>query len=198
MDQLMPLFIEGYAIVSEDGMLADDRGVMPAELMVEADQKFLSDELDQASVLVHGRHSHEFQARSPERWRLIATRKVTTLAPTPAFPRGLFWNPANVSFEEAAAQLGVRDGRAAILGGTEVYGLFLDRYDAFHLSRVAGLRLLHGRPVFPQVPEMTPEHILQTSGLSQASQIVLDSSRIATLSNWILNKSRNGMTVKAA
>ena len=76
--------------------------------------------------------------------------------------------------------------------------LFLDRYDAFHLSRVAGLRLLHGRPVFPQVPEMTPEHILQTSGLSQASQIVLDSSRIATLSNWILNKSRNGITVKAA
>lgn len=198
MDQLMPLFIEGYAIVSEDGMLADDRGVMPAELMVEADQKFLSDELDQASVLVHGRHSHEFQARSPERWRLIATRKVTALAPTPAFPRGLFWNPANVSLEEAAAELGVRDGRAAILGGTEVYGLFLDRYDAFHLSRVAGPRLLHGRPVFPQVPEMTPEHILQTSGLSQASKIVLDSSRIATLSNWMLNKSRNGMTVKAA
>ena len=93
----MPLFIEGFAIVSEDGMLADDRGVMPAELMVEADQKFLSDELDQASILVHGRHSHEFQARSPERWRLIATRKVTALAPTPAFPRGLFWNPANVS-----------------------------------------------------------------------------------------------------
>ena len=198
MDQLMPLFIEGFALVSEDGMLADDRGVMPAELMVEADQKFLSDQLDQASVLVHGRHSHQFQARSPERWRLIATRKVTALAPTPAYPRGLFWNPANVSFEEAAAQLGVRDGRAAILGGTEVYGLFLDRYDSFHLSRVAGLRLLHGRPVFPQVPQMTPEHILQTSGLSQASQMILDSSRSTTLSNWVVKESRNRVTIIAA
>ena len=198
MDQLMPLFIEGYAIVSEDGMLADDRGVIPAELMVEADQKFLSDELDQASVLVHGRHSHEFQARSPERWRLIATRKVTALAPTPAYPRGLLWNPANVSFEEAAARLGVRDGRAAILGGTEVYGLFLDRYDAFHLSRVAGLRLLQGRPVFPQVPQMTPEDILQTSGLSQASQMILDSSRSTTLSNWVVKDSRNRVTIIAA
>ena len=194
----MPLFIEGFAIVSEDGMLADYRGVMPAELVVGADQKFLSDQLDQVSVLVHGRHSHEFQARSPERWRLIATRKVTALAPTPAYPRGLFWNPANVSFEEAAAQLGVRDGRAAILGGTEVYGLFLDRYDAFHLSRVAGLRLLHGRPVFPQVPQMTPEHILQTSGLSQASQMILDSSRSTTLSNWVVKESRNSVTIIAA
>ena len=194
----MPLFIEGFAIVSEDGMLADYRGVMPAELVVGADQKFLSDQLDQVSVLVHGRHSHEFQARSPERWRLIATRKVTALAPTPAYPRGLFWNPANVSFEEAAAQLGVRDGRAAILGGTEVYGLFLDRYDAFHLSRVAGLRLLHGRPVFPQVPQMTPEHILQTSGLSQASQMILDSSRSTTLSNWVVKESRNSVMIIAA
>lgn len=198
MDQLMPLFIEGFAIVSEDGMLADYRGVMPAELVVGADQKFLSDQLDQVSVLVHGRHSHEFQTRSPERWRLIATRKVTALAPTPAYPRGLFWNPANVSFEEAAARLGVRDGRAAILGGTEVYGLFLDRYDAFHLSRVAGLRLLHGRPVFPQVPQMTPEHILQTSGLSQESQMILDSSRSTTLSNWVVKDSRNRVTIIAA
>lgn len=194
----MALFIEGFAIVSEDGMLADDRGVMPAELVVGADQKFLSDQLDQVSVLVHGRHSHEFQTRSPERWRLIATRKVTALAPTPAYPRSLLWNPANVSFEEAAARLGVRDGRAAILGGTEVYGLFLDRYDAFHLSRVAGLRLLHGRPVFPQVPQMTPEHILQTSGLSQESQMILDSSRSTTLSNWVVKDSRNRVTIIAA
>jgi hypothetical protein len=49
MGSLMPLLIEGFAIVSEDGMLADYRGVMPTELTIEADQKFRSDQLDQAS-----------------------------------------------------------------------------------------------------------------------------------------------------
>jgi dihydrofolate reductase len=33
--------------------------------------------------------------------------------------------------------------RLRILGGTEIFGLFLPRYDVFHLSRVAGLRLPH-------------------------------------------------------
>jgi len=34
--------IEGYAIVSEDGMLADATGVMPDSLKFDADQKFLN------------------------------------------------------------------------------------------------------------------------------------------------------------
>ena len=38
----MPLIarIEGFAIVSEDGMLADAAGVMPAALQAPADQRF--------------------------------------------------------------------------------------------------------------------------------------------------------------
>jgi hypothetical protein len=34
--------IEGYVIVSADGMLADANGVMPASLKFEADQRFSS------------------------------------------------------------------------------------------------------------------------------------------------------------
>ncbi len=35
--------IEGFAIISEDGMVADANGTMPSALINEADQKFLSD-----------------------------------------------------------------------------------------------------------------------------------------------------------
>ena len=47
--------IEAYAIISEDGMIADPAGRMPAVLTVEADQKFFHEGLDCASVVVHGR-----------------------------------------------------------------------------------------------------------------------------------------------
>jgi hypothetical protein len=55
----MTLRIEGFAIISEDGMLADATGAMPPTLVIEADQRFLSDGLDRTSVVVRGRNSHE-------------------------------------------------------------------------------------------------------------------------------------------
>jgi hypothetical protein len=53
--------IEGYAIISDDGMLANAAGVMPDSLKFEADQRFFADGLDKVDVVVHGRHSHEQQ-----------------------------------------------------------------------------------------------------------------------------------------
>lgn len=180
----MPLHVEGLAIVSEDGMLADPDGVMPAALLVEADQAFLSDALDRAAILVHGRNSHEGQPQSPRRRRLIATRSVGTTAPVPDNPNALLWNPASISLEQAAAQLGVHDGGAAILGGTEVYGLFLPRYHIFHLSRRPGLRLPGGRPVFPGVPGRTPEDILSAHGLQPGPRRILDEATGASVTTW--------------
>jgi hypothetical protein len=52
----MSFRFEGFAIVSEDGMLADASGVMPSALVVEADQKFVSDSLDRIDLIVHGRN----------------------------------------------------------------------------------------------------------------------------------------------
>lgn len=180
----MPLQVEGFAIVSDDGMLADANGVMPAALLVDADQAFLSDSLDRAAVLVHGRNSHEGQARSPQRRRLIATRNIAATAPVPDDPNALLWNPAALSLEQAAAELGVRDGTAAILGGTAVYGLFLPRYDIFHLSRRPGLRLPDGRAVFPGVPERTPEEILSANGLQPGPRRMLDEATGASVVTW--------------
>ena len=78
--------IEGFAIVSEDGMLADAAGVMPAALQLPADQRFFEAGLDRADVMVHGPHSQEQQRRSAERRRLIVTGRVEALAPDPDNP----------------------------------------------------------------------------------------------------------------
>jgi dihydrofolate reductase len=161
----MSFRVESFAIVSEDGMLADASGVMPSALVVEADQQFLSDSLDRVDLIVHGRNSYENQAHSPQRRRLIATRQIKTVAPAENFGHALFCNPAGLPLEKAAEMLGVRNGTVAILGGTEIYGLFLRRYDLFHLSRQSGFRLPAGRPVFPQVPKWKPEDVLASSGL---------------------------------
>lgn len=142
----MSFRFEGFAIVSEDGMLADAYGVRPSALVVEADQQFLSDSLDRVDLIVHGRNSYENQAHSLQRRRLIPTRQIKTVAPAENFGYALSWNPAGLPLEKAAETLGVRNGTVAILGGTEIYGLFLRRYDLFHLSRQSGLRLLAGCP----------------------------------------------------
>jgi len=41
-----PRRIEGYAIVSADGMLANAAGIMPGSLMFEADKRFFERGLD--------------------------------------------------------------------------------------------------------------------------------------------------------
>ena len=69
----VPSRIEGYAIVSADGMLANAAGVMPNSLKFEGDQAFFERGLDGVDVVVHGRHSHEQQRNSDLRRRLILT-----------------------------------------------------------------------------------------------------------------------------
>src|SRR5580700_3903068 len=56
-----PFRIEGYAIISADGMIADAAGLMPDSLKIEADQRFYEDALDRVTVVAHGRLSHEGQ-----------------------------------------------------------------------------------------------------------------------------------------
>jgi dihydrofolate reductase len=180
----MALRVEGFAIVSDDGMLADSSGVMPPALLIDADQAFLSDALDHAAILVHGRNSHEGQPQSSQRRRLIATRSVHTTAPVPDAPNALYWNSSGLSFDAAAALFSIDQGTAAILGGTDIYGLFLPRYDVFHLSRMPGLRLPGGRPVFPGVPGQTPEEILSAHGLVAGPRRLLDSATGANVTTW--------------
>ena len=179
-----PRRIEGYAIISADGMLADAHGVQPPELIVKADQRFFRRGLDRAQAVAHGRFSHEGGARAAERKRLVLTRSIATIAPHPRHANGLLWNPAGASFEQAWQALGV-DGVLAVIGGTDTFGLFLDiGFDAFHLTRANRARLPGGRPVFPEVPARSPEDVLASRGLKPGPAEILDSAADVTLVTW--------------
>ena len=95
------LRIEGYVIVSADGMLADARNVMPDGLKFEGDKAFFTAALDRADLIVHGRNSYEDQPNSPRRTRIVLTRKIDAIAPDPANPKSTLWNPTGTSFEAA-------------------------------------------------------------------------------------------------
>ena len=165
-------------------MLANAAGIMPDSLKFEADRQFFERELDGVDVVVHGRHSHEQQPRSYLRRRLILTRQVPSIAADPSNEKALFWNPAGASFQQALAALGTPDGRVGIIGGTDVFGMFLDRYDVFHLSRVPDVRLPDGRPVFPEVPTRTPEEVLGCHGLDRGRHRILDPAKGLVLVSW--------------
>jgi dihydrofolate reductase len=167
--------IEGYVIVSADGMIADSRGVMPDSIRNAADQKFFQGELDHAAALVHGRHSHEGGPRAARRKRLVVSRQIAAVAPDPDHPNSLLWNPTGATLEQALAHIEVTDGIIAIIGGTEVFSMFLPRYDAFHLSHAAHAKIPGGRPVFAAVgPHATPEDVLMQHGLKPGPRHELD------------------------
>jgi dihydrofolate reductase len=179
-----PRRIEGYAIVSTDGMLANAAGIMPDELKFDADQRFFAHGLDGVKAVVHGRHSHERQPHSHLRRRLIVTRQIPALAADPSNDKALFWNPAGASFADAWAALRVPDGSLAVIGGTDVFGLFLPDYDVFHLTRAPDVSLPGGRPVFPQVPQQSPEQVLASHGLKPGQPQVLDAGIGLTVTSW--------------
>ena len=111
------LRIEGYVVVSADGMLANADRVMPEGLKFDRDKKFFTAALDHADLIVHGRNSYEDQPNSPRRKRIVLTRNVDAIAPDPANPKATLWNPAGASFEAACEHAGVRSGTFAIIGG---------------------------------------------------------------------------------
>ena len=176
--------IEGYAIISEDGMLATAARIMPDSLKFDADQHFFEHGLDGVDVVVHGRHSQERQPHSHLRHRLMLTRSIPALAAHPSNEKALLWNPAGASFEQAMSALGMPGANVGVIGGPDVFGLFLDRYDIFHLSRVPNVRLPGGRPVFPGVPARTPEDVLASRGLVPDAQQILDPAQGLTMVSW--------------
>jgi hypothetical protein len=171
-----PRRIEGYAIASADGMIADASGFMPDSLKFEADQRFFRGALKRAAVVAHGRLSHEGQPDSHTRRRMILTRRVTGLMRDPDNPNTWLWNPAGATLEEACAVAGCGAGALAIAGGTDVFSLFLKiGYDVFYLARAVKVRLPGGVPVFSQGRlGQSPEDVLRDAGLKPAESQRLD------------------------
>ena len=184
MPQARRVSIEGYVIVSADGMLAKGDHVMPRELKFDADKAFFSAALDRADLVVHGRLSEEDHPNAPRRKRLIVTHKVASLAGDPDNPRAFLWNPAGSSFEAACEFADVVSGRIAVIGGPSVFDLFMDRYDIFWLSQAAHVRLLGGEPCFPGVPARSPQQILAAHGLKPGEPQILDAENDVTVTPW--------------
>lgn len=178
------LRIDGYVIVSADGMLADAQHVMPEALKFEGDKQFFTAALDRADLIVHGRHSHEGQPNSPQRKRIVVTGKVENLDNDPSAPKTTLWNPAGASFEAACNHAGVQAGTIAILGGPSVFDMFMDRYDTFWLSEAPRVRLPKGEPVFAGVPRQTPQQVLSSHGLTPGQSLVLDAAHGVTVTPW--------------
>jgi dihydrofolate reductase len=178
--------IEGYAIVSADDMIADRERKFPEVLKNDADKRFFLSALDAAAAIALGRVTHE-QERNSGRRRLVLTRSVPALAPDPADSHALFWNPAGASWEAARLALGLRGGVLAVIGGTDVYQVFLEiGYDAFYLSRAPRVRIPGGTPVLPSLgPNHTAEDVLRMSGLQAGPMRLLDPAAGVTLVNWV-------------
>jgi hypothetical protein len=128
------LRIEGYVIVSADGMLADARNVMPDELKFEGDKAFFTAALDRADLILHGRNSYEDQPNSPRAGDHPDAGKSRQLAPDPANPKATLWNPAGASFEDRLQSCRRRCRHRRRDRRPRVFGMFMDRYDEFWLS----------------------------------------------------------------
>jgi dihydrofolate reductase len=177
--------IEGYAIVSAGGMIADRNGNMPDCIRNEADQHFLQTAMDQAAVIIHGRHSHEGGPRAAGRTRLVVTRQVPDIAPDPSQPNATLWNPSGASLETALSRLNIGPGPIAIIGGTEVFDLFLPRYDVFHLTRAQRANIPGGQPLFSAVGRAeTVDDVLIRSGLRPGPPRDIDAAAGVTLTEF--------------
>jgi dihydrofolate reductase len=178
--------IEGYAIISREGMIATLDGSFPEQIKIAADHQFYMEALDRAAAIANGAHSAEGGPKERLRRRLRVTRRPTLPAPDPANPRAILWNPAMASFDEAWSRLGIADGMLAVVGGTDVFGLFLGiGYDAFFLSR-AQASVPHGRPVFPGVGRegVTPGAVMAQFGLVLRNTRMLDVATDTFVEEW--------------
>jgi hypothetical protein len=157
---------------------------MPETLKFEADHRFFEHGLDTDDLVVHGRYSREEHARSALRRRLILTRHGPGLAAAGEMPQVFAWNPEKLPFEAALSAFAAPVTRVGVIGGTDVFGLFLGRYDVFFMTRAAGISLPGGRPVFPGVPALTPEAVLARSGLVAGERLTLDAAHGVAVTAW--------------
>jgi dihydrofolate reductase len=177
--------IVGYAIVSREGMIAKSDGSFPEELKIPADQQFYQEALEEASAVANGRHSAEGGPKAKVRKRILLTRRVQRIMPDPDNPNVVLWNPGSASFDEAWQRLNIEDGVLAVVGGTDVFALFLTiGYDAFFLTR-ALVSVPRGRPVFPGVGKDVPaEEPLKKHGLVLKNTRMLDPVSETVVQEW--------------
>ncbi len=78
----------------------------------------------------------------------------------------------------------MRSGPVAIIGGPDVFGMFMDRYDTFWLSQAPKVKIPGGEGCFPGVPARTPQQILRSHGLKAGAPQLLDAAENVSVTPW--------------
>lgn len=167
--------IEAFAVVSDDDRITDAAGDMPDALRNDAEWAFFQAGLDAADVTVLGRSSHDVTPNPNRRRRLV----LTSLGTRTGDDRTVFWTPEETSLEDALALFNVPIDSLAVAGGQHVFDHFLrvePRFASIHLSRVEGVLLPGGRPVFGDVDRMglSADEVLWRAGYQPGPRQRLD------------------------
>jgi hypothetical protein len=72
----------------------------------------------------------------------------------------------------------------AIIGGPNVFGLFMDRYDTFWLSLAPRVHLPGGEACFPGVPAHSPQEVLAAHGLKPGEGQMLEPANDVSVTPW--------------
>jgi hypothetical protein len=181
-DQVRSIEIHGYAIVSDDDMIAAADGLTPVSLRNEKDWEYYQRAKARSALVVFARHSHELEPNVSGNPRLVVSQRAAGLERR---ADAWWWNPAKTGWD-AVAKLLPSGGEVAVCGGQGAFDLFLDiGYDAFHLSRAHGVRLPGGRAVFSACERgVAAEAVLAQAGLSLSETIPLDPHHGVEMKVW--------------
>jgi hypothetical protein len=181
-DQSRPIEIHGYAIVSDDDMIAAADGLTPVSLRNEADWRYYQNAQARSALIVFGRHSHEFEPNVRGERRLVISQGAGGIEKR---ADAWWWNPDHASWD-VVRKMVAPGGEVAVCGGQGAFDLFLGiGYDAFHLSRAHGVRLPGGRAVFSACDRgVSAEAVLARAGLRVSETIALDPDHGVEMKVW--------------
>ena len=180
---MKPVEIHGYAIVSDDHMIADATDQVPLSLRNEKDWEQYQAAQARATLVVFARISHQFEPNTRAEPRLVISRTANGLETR---DDAWWWNPAQTPWPTVAQKLLPDGGEVAVCGGQSVFDLFLALgFDVFHLARAQGVKLPGGRAVFSQCANgLSAEEVLGGRGMRHAERIELDSAQGVEMNIW--------------
>jgi hypothetical protein len=178
-----PIEIHGYALITDDNMIAAADGSMPAFLHNAKDWEYYQSHLARSDVIVFGRRSHEREPDVRGDVRVVISRSVADFEKRDG---AYWWNPERFSWTDVVARLLPEGGEVAAPGGQSVFDLFLGiGYTAFHLSRKRGVLLPGGQTVFSACADgRSAEQVLAAAGLSAHEHIPLDPGEGVEMDVW--------------
>lgn len=184
-DPLAPRWeLHGYAVVSDDDMIADADGRRPNGPGGDAALAYVMDQIDRADLVMLGRNLHETVSNPRRRRRLVVSRRPRALEQR---PDAWWWNPDTTPIDSALDRLLPSGGRVAVAGGQAVFHHILSDvgFDAFHLARVLGVAMPGGRSLFGGIAGgAVAESVLAGAGMRAGSTVTIDPRGPVELTVW--------------